>query len=100
MHVGFLVKSTIVSFSALRVKPLTNLNLYLNWFGWQLITIYFHLKLLNNANNANFGSFEKTRIVSHVHTKNSIFFTYSFSIAKRTYLRNEIHFYFVLMING
>ena len=32
-----------------------------NWhsFGWQLFPIYFHLKFHKNANNANFGSFDK-----------------------------------------
>ena len=38
---------------------MTNLILYSNSFGWQLFPIYFHLKL-HNANNANFGSFEKS----------------------------------------
>ena len=38
-------------------KPLTNLNLYSNSFGWQII--YFHLKLHKNANNTNSGSFAK-----------------------------------------
>ena len=39
-----------------------NLNLYSNSFGWQLFPIYFHLKLPKNANIANFGGFEKTRM--------------------------------------
>ena len=43
-------------------KPLTNLNLYLNLFGWQLFPIYFHLKSHKNTTNAKFGSFEKTRM--------------------------------------
>ena len=40
-------------------KPLTNLNLYSNSFGWQIFPIYFHLKLHKNANNTNSGSFAK-----------------------------------------
>ena len=38
------------------------LNLYSNLFGWEIFPIYFHLKFNKNANNANFGSFEKPRL--------------------------------------
>ena len=45
---------------------MTNVNLFWNWFGTQVFSMYSHLKLYKNANVVNFVHYGKTRLLSGV----------------------------------